>query len=112
MDAYISEVQITTCDEVEEFNMEVIQPGHRTICNAMANLAINSKRKHTKCVKAKLDSCGSVSIAHSNLMNEIKPATGRKIQPSIDKATRHRRENEFTKQSRKAKNKADSEQAL
>ena len=109
MDAYISEVQIMTCDEVEEFNMEVIQPGHRTICSAMVNLEINSKRKHTKCVKAKLDSCGSVSIAHSNLMNEIKPA---KIPPSIDKAPRHRRENELTKQSRKAKNKANPEQAL
>ena len=74
MDAYISEVQITMCDEVEEFNMELIQPGHRTICSAMVNLEINSKRRHIKCVKAKLDSCGSVSIAHSNLMNEIKPA--------------------------------------
>ena len=71
-----------TCDEVEEFNMEVIQPGHRTICSAMVNLEINSKRKHTKCVKAKLDSCGSVSIAHSNLMNEIKPA-GKYNLPSI-----------------------------
>ena len=74
MDAYISEVQITMCDEVEEFNMELIQPGHRTICSSMVNLEINSNRRHIKCVKAKLDSCGSVSIAHSNLMNEIKPA--------------------------------------
>ncbi len=65
MDAYISEVQIMSCDEVEEFNTELIQPGHRTICNAIVNLEINSKRKHTKSVKAKLDSCGSVSIAHT-----------------------------------------------
>ena len=28
MDAYISEAQIMSCDEVEEFNMELIQPGH------------------------------------------------------------------------------------
>jgi hypothetical protein len=75
MDAYISEVQIMSCDEVEEFSTELIQPGHRTICSAMVNLEINSKRKHTKSVKAKLDSCGSVSIAHSNLMNGIKTAT-------------------------------------
>ena len=74
MDAYISEVQIMSCDEVEEFSTELIQPGHRTICSAMVNLEINSKRKHTKSVKAKLDSCGSVSIAHSNLMNGIKAA--------------------------------------
>ncbi len=74
MDAYISEVQIMSCDEVEEFNMELIQPGHRTICSARINLEINNKRNHTKYVKAKLDSCGSVSIAHSNLMNEIKSA--------------------------------------
>jgi hypothetical protein len=40
----------------------------------MVNLEINNKRNHTKIVKAKLDSCGSVSIAHSNLMNEIKQA--------------------------------------
>jgi hypothetical protein len=37
---------------------------------------------HTRVVKAKLDSCGSVSIAHSNLMNEIKPA-GKYNPPSI-----------------------------
>ena len=80
MDAYISEVQITMCDEVEEFNMELIQPGHRTICSAMVNLEINSKRKHTKCVKAKLDSCGSVSMVtlagycvHSTVVPAIVP---------------------------------------
>ena len=33
-------------------------------------------------MKAKLDSCGSVSIAHSNLMNDIKPA-GKYNLPSI-----------------------------
>ena len=76
MDAYISQVQIMSCDEVVEFNTELIQPGHRTICSAMVNLEINSKRKHAKRVKAKLDSCGSVSIAHSNLMNGIKTAGG------------------------------------
>ncbi len=49
-------------------------PGHRTICSARVNLEINSKRNHTKYVKAKLDSCESISTAHSNQLNEIKPA--------------------------------------
>ncbi len=82
MDAYISEAQIISCDELDELSAELIQPGHRTICSAKVKLEINHKRDHTKIVKAKLDSCGSVSIAHSNLMNEIKPA-GQYNLPSI-----------------------------
>jgi len=39
---------------------------------------INKTRK----VKAKLDSCGSVSIAHSNLLNSIKPSRNYKL-PNI-----------------------------
>ena len=82
MDAYISEAQVISCDELEELSAELIQPGHITICSARVNLEINNKRNRTKVVKAKLDSCGSVSIAHSNLMNEIKPA-GKYNLPSI-----------------------------
>ena len=82
MDAYISEAQVISCDELDELSTELIQPGHRTICSARVKLEINHKRNHTKIVKAKLDSCGSVSIAHSNLMNEIKPA-GKYNLPSI-----------------------------
>ena len=63
-------------------NTELILPGHRTICSARVNLEKNHKRNHSKFVKAKLDSCGSVSIAHSNLMNDIKPA-GKYNLPSI-----------------------------
>jgi len=74
MDAYISETQIISCDEVNEFHTEVISPGHRTICSAKVNLEINKNGKTSRTVKAKLDSCGSVSIAHENLMSEIKPA--------------------------------------
>ena len=74
MDAYISEAQIISCDEVNEFHTEVISPGHRTICSAKVNLEINKNGKTSRTVKAKLDSCGSVSIAHENLMSEIKPA--------------------------------------
>ena len=82
MDAFISEAQIISCDELDELNTELILPGHRTICSARVNLEINHKRNHSRCVRAKLDSCGSVSIAHSNLMNEIKPA-GKYNLPSI-----------------------------
>ena len=82
MDAFISEAQIISCDELDELNTELILPGHRTICSARVNLEINHKRNHSRCVRAKLDSCGSVSIAHSNLMNEIKPA-GEYNLPSI-----------------------------
>jgi hypothetical protein len=53
-------------------HIEVIPPGHRTICSAMVNLEITDKGQRT--IKAKLDSCESVSIAHENLMIQIKPA--------------------------------------
>ena len=72
MDAYISEAQVVSCEEVDELHTEVIPPGHRTICSAKVHLEIINKGQRT--VKAKLDSCGSVSIAHENLMIQIKPA--------------------------------------
>ncbi len=78
LDAYISEAQVISCDELDELSTELIQPGHRTICSARVNFEINHKKNHSKFVKAKLDSCGSVSIAHSNLMNE-RNQTGRKL---------------------------------
>ncbi len=74
MDAYISEAQVISCDEVDELYTEVIPPGHRTICSAKVNLEINNNGQRSRTVKAKLDSCGSVSITHENLMTEIKPA--------------------------------------
>ncbi len=52
---------------------DLIQPGHKTICSARVNLELNNNGRYTRTIKAKLDSCGSVSIAHENLMNEIKP---------------------------------------
>ncbi len=72
MDAYIFEAQVVLGDEVDGLHTEVIPPGHRTICSARVNLEIRDNRQRT--VKAKLDSCGSVSIAHENLMTQIKPA--------------------------------------
>ena len=41
MDAYISEAQIVSCDDVEELHTEVIPPGHRTICSTKVNLEIS-----------------------------------------------------------------------
>ncbi len=81
MDAYISEAQIISCDGVDELIIDLIQPGHRTICSARVNLEINNNGRSTRAVKAKLDSCGSVSIAHENLMNEIKPAGKYQLPP-------------------------------
>jgi hypothetical protein len=79
MDAYISEAQVMSCDVVDMLHTDLIQPGHRTICSAKVNLEINGRS--TKEVKAKLDSCGSVSIAHENLMTKIKPARQYKLPP-------------------------------
>jgi len=69
MDAYISEAQIMSCDGVDELVTDLIQPGHKTICSARVNLELNNNGRYTRTIKAKLDSCGSVSIAHENLMN-------------------------------------------
>jgi hypothetical protein len=61
MDAYISEAQVMPCDVVDMLHTDLIQPGHMTICSARVDLEINGRS--SKEVKAKLDSCGSVSIA-------------------------------------------------
>jgi hypothetical protein len=42
--------------------------------NAYAKLIIDRDRSSIKVAKVKLDSCGSVSIAHTNLLNDIQPA--------------------------------------
>jgi hypothetical protein len=71
MDAYMSEVQVKSCDIVDVLHTDIIQPGHKTICSAM--ITIERDGHSTSSVKGKLDSCGSVSIAHENLMINIKP---------------------------------------
>jgi hypothetical protein len=81
MDAYISEAQFMSCDGVDELITDLIKPGHKTICSARVNLEINNNGQYTRTIKAKLDSCGSVSIAHENLMNEIKPAGKYQLPP-------------------------------
>ena len=51
---------------------DLIGPGSQTICHAMATISSNNKSQENKEVKVKLDSCGSVSIAHSQLLTEVK----------------------------------------
>jgi hypothetical protein len=55
----------------------VISPGFRTICYAMATISTSGQGKaddHQLQVKVKLDSCGSVSIAHSDHLIKLKKA--------------------------------------
>ena len=72
MDIYMSELRIMD-EEVETFKTESIKPGSKSICHASVQLQLDHQEIKTRTVKAKLDSCGSVSIAHSNLLNYIKP---------------------------------------
>ncbi len=58
----------TSESEREILETESIKPGSKSICHASVQLLLTRK------VKAKLDSCGSVSIAHNNLLNTIKPS--------------------------------------
>ncbi len=46
--------------------------GSQTICHAMATISSINKKQRNMEVKVKLDSCGSVSIAHSQLLTEVK----------------------------------------
>jgi hypothetical protein len=54
-----------------------VNPGTRTICHAMATIPTSGQGKandHQLQVKVKLDSCGSVSIAHSDHLIRLKKA--------------------------------------
>jgi hypothetical protein len=53
-------------------NNDLIGPGSQTICHAMATISRANKNQENLEVKVKLDSCGSVSIAHPHLMTEVK----------------------------------------
>ena len=74
MDVFISAARVASSDDSEEIPNTTIQPGQKAICNAFAKLIIDKDRYSIKVTKAKLDSCGSVSIAHTNLLNDIQPA--------------------------------------
>ncbi len=73
MDIYMSEERITS-EEEDVLNTGNIKPGSKSICHVGVKILLERKGTAIKTAKAKLDSCGSVSIAHSNLLNSIKPA--------------------------------------
>lgn len=74
MDVFISASRVASSDDTGEVLNSTIQPGQKAICNAYVKLIIDKDRYSIKVAKAKLDSCGSVSIAHTNLLNDIQPA--------------------------------------
>ncbi len=78
MDIYLSEARINV-DEEDIFDTENIKPGGKSICHASVQLVSQQQGTIIKTAKAKLDSCGSVSIAHSNLLNHIKPSNHYKL---------------------------------
>jgi hypothetical protein len=79
LDVYISAARIASSDETGEESESPIQPGRKAICNAHTKLIIDKDRCSIKVAIAKLDSCGSVSIAHTNLLNDIQPAHKNKL---------------------------------
>ncbi len=81
LDIFLSELRIAA-DEEEILDLESIRPGSKSICHASVQLMLDRRGTTIKTTKAKLDSCGSVPIAHVNLLNCIKPARKYKL-PSI-----------------------------
>ena len=77
MDIYLSEARINA-DEEDILDTETIKPGGKSICHASVEL-VSQQQGTIKTAKAKLDSCGSVSIAHGNLLNHIKPSNHYKL---------------------------------
>ncbi len=70
---YISEKRLT--GQIEEGS--IIGPGSRTICHAMATITKGESEdtiQQSEQVKVKLDSCGSVSIAHTDHLIRVKSA--------------------------------------
>ena len=71
---YISEKRLAG---IPDNDQGAISPGTRTICHAMATISAyihDRADDHQIQIKVKLDSCGSVSIAHSNHLIQIKKA--------------------------------------
>ncbi len=66
-------------DEEEILETESIRPGSKSICHAGVQLQVGRKGTESKTINAKLDYCGSVSIAHGNLLNAIKQARHYKL---------------------------------
>ena len=78
----MSEVRITS-ESKDVLISESIKPGRKSIYHASVKVLSGQNGTTIKMAKAKLDSCGSVSIAHSNLLNSIKPAQSYKLPISI-----------------------------
>ncbi len=74
--------QVISETQGEILEAENIMPGSKSICHANVQLLFDHQEISTRKVKAKLDSCGSVSIAHSNLLNSIKSSGHYKL-PNI-----------------------------
>jgi hypothetical protein len=70
---YISEKRLAGTSDEEK---GAITPGTRTICHAMATISTfgQGKTDHQLQVKVKIDSCGFVSIAHSDHLIKLKKA--------------------------------------
>jgi hypothetical protein len=64
MDLYLSESRLNEDEEKEILDVENIKPGSKSICHASVQLVLKRGGATLKTAKAKLDSCGSVSIAH------------------------------------------------
>ncbi len=86
---YISEKRLAG---IPDNDQGAISPGTRTICHAMATISTSNQGKandHQLQVKVKLDSCGSVSIAHSDHLIKLKKAKDYGLQ-NIIKIVRNR----------------------
>jgi hypothetical protein len=110
MDIFLSELRIAA-DEEEILDLENIRPGSKSICHASVQLMLDRRGTTLKTTKAKLDSCGSVSIAHVNLLNCINPARKYKL-ITLYKIERNRRKNENAEKSRDIKDQTTGQRML
>ena len=75
-DIYISETRLLNSDITENGKTtECIRPGSKAICSANIKIKTNYIKDPIQKFKAKLDSCGSVSLAHTNLLKDIRPVS-------------------------------------
>ena len=60
-----------------------VSAGSREICRAEANIIVldENRNRTTHKVECKLDSCGSVSLAHSKFLRDIKPCSEHSLDP-------------------------------
>ena len=71
---YISENRLTGSTNGDD---KIIEPGSKTICQAISTVithGADGQIEREEQVITKLDSCGSVSIAHSGYLVRVQPA--------------------------------------